>query len=207
MKNLFIVMTMVAALSLVVLGSAVAEPTHFNEIGLYTTTDGFGETGTDDVGVPTTVFLVLTKPASQGIPCDGIGAFECQLNFNPASFGLFKLFDALGAEGLNIGDVDHISDGYLEYIVGFSTGVPVVAEAAVLIHFQFLRTSATPVEVTLGPVSFPSIPGQMGFLPPDPPIEIMYSMGGSHEAPVFIFNGMAIPVESESLGSVKALYR
>jgi len=70
-----------------------------------------------------------------------------------------------------------------------------------------LHLNTYPVEVTLGPPSVPSIPGHMGFLPPNPPIEIMYSMGGSHEAPVFIFNGMAIPVESESFGSVKALYR
>ena len=35
----------------------------------------------------------------------------------------------------------------------------------------------------------------------------MYSMGGSHEAPVFVFNGEAVAVENESFGSVKALYR
>jgi hypothetical protein len=32
-------------------------------------------------------------------------------------------------------------------------------------------------------------------------------MGGSHDAPVFLFEGIAIAVEEESFGSVKALYR
>jgi hypothetical protein len=35
----------------------------------------------------------------------------------------------------------------------------------------------------------------------------MYPISGSHEAPVFVFNGVAVPVEEESFGSVKALYR
>ena len=55
-------------------------------------------------------------------------------------------------------------------------------------------------------------PGQMAFLggyEPAPPYSLlpMYSIGGSHDAPVFIFNGEAVDVESESFGTVKALYR
>ncbi len=206
MKKLLFVVTVMAALSLLVLGSAVAEPTNFNEIGLYTTPDGFGETGTDDTGVPVSVYLVLTKPAAQNVPCFGVGGFECQLNFNPIG-GIFLLSGSLPGNSINIGDVDHINLGYLEYIVGFGSDIPVVSEAVVLVTFSFLNQNAFPVEVTLGPVSNSSIPGHMAFLPPDPPLEIMYSMGGSHEAPVFIFNGRAVPVESESFGSVKALYR
>ena len=36
---------------------------------------------------------------------------------------------------------------------------------------------------------------------------IMHSMGGSHDAPVFLFEEEAVAVENETVGSVKALYR
>jgi hypothetical protein len=65
------------------------------------------------------------------------------------------------------------------------------------------------INVTLGPISTmpPSISGQMAFVTPNSTLEAMYSMGGSHDAPVFLFGGEAVPVEKESFGSVKALYR
>ena len=69
-------------------------------------------------------------------------------------------------------------------------------------------------EVSLGPLDdSQSIPGEMAFLGghqssgPDYILTIMYSMGGSHDAPVFVFNGEAVAVENESFGSVKALFR
>ncbi len=210
MKKMLLAVIAVFSISMLAPGTGLAEPTHFNEIGLYTTTDGFGETGTFVVNAPVDVFLVLTKPADDEIPCDGVKAFECQLNFNPIG-GIFKLMDLLLAPGLNIGYTDYIHEGYLEYIAGFSDPLPVVNEAAALIHFQFLNTNSFPVEVTLGPVSAPSILGHMAFLPPDAvvydDIEIMYPVSGAPDAPVFIFNGAAIAVETESFGSVKALYR
>ena len=36
---------------------------------------------------------------------------------------------------------------------------------------------------------------------------IMYSMGASHDAPVFHFEGEAVAVENDTFGSVKALFR
>jgi len=38
-------------------------------------------------------------------------------------------------------------------------------------------------------------------------IRIMHPVSGSYDAPVFIFNGEAVPVETESFGPVKTLYR
>jgi hypothetical protein len=39
-------------------------------------------------------------------------------------------------------------------------------------------------------------------------LRVMYSIADAiHEAPVFLFGGFAIAVETESFGSVKALYR
>jgi len=207
MKSILLAVVAVFSISMLAPGTGFAEPTHFNEIGLYTTTDGYGETGTFVVNAPVDVYLVLPKPASQDFPCDNVKAFECQLNFNPIG-GIFKLMDLLLAPGLNIGYTDYIHEGYLEYIVGFSEGVPVVNEAAALIHFQFLNTNSGPVEVTLGPVAHASIPGQMAFLySNETPLEIMYPVSGHPDDPVFIFNGAAIAVETESYGSVKALYR
>ncbi len=207
MKKMLLAVIAVFSISMLAPGTGLAEPTHFNEIGLYTTTDGYGETGTFVVNAPVDVWLVLTKPAPEGIPCDGVRGFECQLNFNPIG-GIFKLMDLLLAPGLNIGDIDHIHEGYLEYIVGFGDQLPVVNEAAALIHFQFLNTNSGPVEVTLGPIELASIPGQMVFADPTVTIlEIMYPVSGHPDAPVFIFNGAAVSVETESFGSVKALYR
>ena len=118
------------------------------------------------------------------------------------------LSDGFLSPALNIGDVDNFGDGYLEYIVGFGDDLPVVNEAATLVEFIFLVLSPVPVEVTLGPVSVPSIPGQMVFLATEgPDLQQMHPVSGHPDAPVFIFEGRAIPVESESFGSVKVLYR
>lgn len=209
LKVLFAVVA-VLSISMLAPGIGMAEPTHFNEIGLYTTSDGYGETGTFATGVPVSIYLVLTKPASHDVPCTGVKAFECQLNFNPVG-GIYKLGDSMMGQGLNIGDTDNISLGYLEYIAAFANAVPVVDEAVALIHFQLLNTNGFPVEVTLGPPSTPSLPGFMVFLPPEyndnSDLEIMHPVSGHPDAPVFIFNGAAVSVETESFGSVKSLYR
>lgn len=155
------------------------------------------------------VYLVLTKPTKLldgGAPCVSVKAFEVSLFFNPIG-GIFKLADVLGGEGINIGDAINIQDGYLEYIVGFAEGYPVIDEAFTLISFTFLNTNTSMVEVTLGEVCCPSLPGEIAFLPSSPPVEIMHPVSGSFDDPVFLFNGMAVGVENESFGSVKALFR
>lgn len=204
-KFQFTVLT-IATLFLVAPIASIAEPTHPNEIGLYTTPDGYGDTGTDDIGIPVNVYLVLTKPQVGNEPCLGLTAFDCQLNFNPTG-GIFMTGNALNGVGFNIGDVAHIDQGYLEFIVGFADLVPTVDDAILMVSFQFIYVNPVPIEVTMGPCSVPAIPGEMVFLPGDPPYELMHSMGGSPDAPVFIFGGEAIAVEPESFGSVKALFR
>jgi hypothetical protein len=207
MKKLLFVVSALAALSLLAPSSGFAQHVYYNQLGLYMDASGFGATGTMDVGIPVNVFLVLTRPASGESVFPGVKAFECQLNFNPAG-NLFKLGDALAADGLNIGDVDNINLGYLEYVVGFSDVVPLQPDESVaLITFTFLNNNAGPVEVTLGPPSQASIPGEMVFLPPTPPLEIMYPSSGDPNDPVFIFNGDAVAVEDATFGGVKALYR
>ena len=206
MKKLQFVMVALFAISMLAPSSGTAEPTHPNEIGLYTTPDGYGETGTDLICSPIDVYLVLTKPRMNNEPCSGITYFSCMLNFNPQG-GIFLTGNAFNGGGINLGDDSHIQSGFIEYIVELTNPVPTVNDAVLLVSLQFINDNLSPVEVTLGPASIPCIPGQMDFMQADPPCEIMYSMGGSHDAPVFIFNGEAVAVEDESFGSVKALYR
>jgi hypothetical protein len=215
MKKLLFVAAAFVAFSMLASTVVVAEPTHPNEVGLYMTPDGYGATGTSVIGVPVTVYLVLTKPTdlqNGGTPLNNIYGFECQLNFNPNPFGnLFKLLDNLPSVSINVGDSSDINQGFLEYVVGIGTPLAVVDEAAVLITFTFMAVAPNPFVVTLGPPGgYSSIPGQMAFYTNSQysdDAQVMYSVGGSHESPVFIFNGEAVAVEDKSFGSVKALYR
>ena len=118
MKKLLFVMSVLSSLALLAPNPGFAEPTHPNEIGLYTTPNGYGETGTNIVGVPVDVFLVLTKPEVENDPFPGVLGFDCQLNFNPVGL-MFLLSLTLGGEGLNIGDDYNVSSGWLEFITGF----------------------------------------------------------------------------------------
>lgn len=207
MKKLLFAVSALAALSLLAPSSGFAQHVYFNQVGLYMDANGMGDTGTNDVGTPVNVFLVLTRPAEGESVFAGVKAFECQLNFSPAG-QMFKLGDALISEGLNIGDVDNIGLGYLEYIVGFSDVVALQADESIaLVTFTFMNLNPGVVEVTLGPPSVASIPGEMAFLAPNSTLYPMFSSGGMPDAPVFKFNDMAVAVENESFGGVKALYR
>ena len=88
----------VIAFSLLATGSSIAEPTHPNEVGLYTTPDGYGATGTSVIGSPVEVYLVLTRPTDVNngdAPYPTVNAFECTLRFDPIpNNNLFKLYIA-----------------------------------------------------------------------------------------------------------------
>jgi hypothetical protein len=217
MKKLLLVATALIALSLLASTVVVAEPTHPNELGLYTNVDGTGATGGFyEQYNEFVLYLVLTKPADTEngeVPYPAIRYFECRLDFSP--FGsLIKTGEYLPATSVNLGETSALySEGYLEYIVGFATDVPVTNESVVLVTLTFLSLNDPGrIEVTLGPTrnyTPPSIPGQMAFggaWPSDP--RVMYSVSGSHDAPVFIINGEeAVATEQMSFGQVKALYR
>lgn len=206
MKKLLFAVAAIAALAMLAPSSGTAEPTHPNEIGLYLTPDGLGDTGTIEVGTPVNVYLVLTKPEADNSPLSGLVAFDLQLNFSPAG-NLFMTGNVLNGSGLNIGDMGNIAGGYLEFIVGFAAEVPAVDDAILLVSLQFICATANPIEVRMGPASFPTIPGEMSFVTPWQTLEVMYPISGSLDDPVFLFNGYAIAVEKESFGAVKALYR
>jgi hypothetical protein len=213
MKKLLFTVTTLVALSLLAPSTGIAEPTHPNEVGLYLDPlgpDGTGETGTFVIGDPVTVYLVLTRPTDTetGIPYPTINSFECRPTFSPIG-NLFKLAHAYPTDAINVGDDNNLALGYLEYAVLFLNDVPVTDESVVLITIEFMHTAPGVIEVTLGPANIinPGFPGQMVFHSVEGQLEVMYSMGGCPECPVFLFDGFAIPVENETFGSVKALYR
>jgi len=218
MKKLIFPVFAIAVLFLLTPNPGIAEPTHPNEVGLYLNDDGTGATGTFVVGAPVDVYLVLTKPTdveNGNVPFNVVTGVEFQMHFNPVPSDLILLATVLPPGSIDIGRYKDISTGILEFIVGIpdNSAVSVIDEAAMLIKFTFLKLSTETTEVTLRPIpDSPSIPGEMAFLGGDqpwPPYSLlaMYSMGGSHEAGVFEFNGEAVDVESESFGTVKALYR
>ena len=211
MKKLLFAVSALAALSLLAPSTGFAQHVYDNQLGLYLTDDGFGATGSDDIGAEIAVYLVLTRPATpSGVAWDGITAFECQLNFDPAG-GIVKTSDALNGSGLNIGDVNNLANGWLEYIVGFAAEVPKdVNDAVLLVSFRFIHLVPGVINVTLGPITsaIPSLQDKMSYVTPNQTLDEMFPSSGAPDAPVFTFGGgTVVPVEDASFGSVKALFR
>ena len=210
MRKFLFAVSVIAVLSvLLVPCSGIAEPTHPNEIGLYMAPNGYGATGTFDVGTLVDVYLVLTKPTDTetGTPYATLTNFECNLNFEPRG-NLVKFEDTFLGPHLNIGNVDNIGSGYLQYIVQYVNDEPVIDGSIVLVQISLMHTASGVIEVTLGPIgSYSSLPGEMSFISMPNKYEVMHPVSGSHEAPVFLFGGEAVAVEKESFGSAKALYR
>ncbi len=221
MKKFVIAVSVISVLSLLAPGGGFAEPTHPNEVGLYMSPDGYGATGTYDLDVAVTVYLVMTKPTDveTGEPYQTLWGYALSLNFNPVpNDDLLFLGAVLPPSSIDVGRWKDINGGILEFVVGWATSetppVMVVDEAAVLTEFTFMNLGPGSTEVSLRPVDTSSVGGELVFLggglppyPPGFPQRVMYPVSGSHEAPVFIFNGEAVAVENESFGSVKALYR
>ena len=212
MKKLFFAVSALAALSLLVPSAGFAQHEFSNQVGLYLTPDGFGETGTMTVGDEVFVFLVLTRPTdvlNGELPYEDILGFELRLYFSDPTV-LFKSTTFFPTGAKVIGGDETWDDGYLEYYVVMADDFPVTEESVVLIKFGFVAFSANPVLVTLGPtITNPAVEGQMTFMAVSPDLRAMYPSSGSFDDPVFTFNveGGAVPTENESFGSVKALFR
>jgi len=213
MKKLFFAVSALAALALLAPSTGFAQHEYSNQVGLYMTPDGTGATGTFDVGLPVTVYLVLTKPTdvdNAEAAYSTIQAFECTVDFNPApNNDLFALSVALPPNSINVGVGQNINDGFLDYIVGIDFNHPLIVTdlSTVLLTFSFLNQTAGVTQVTLTPTSASSIDGEMAFESQEGQLRVMYSAGGTHDDPVFTFNGSAVAVENESFGGVKALFR
>jgi len=214
MKTLKFLTVLLSVFSLLSVNTAVAEPTHNNEVGLYTNDDGTGATGTYIMDAPVDVYLVLTRPTdveNGDAPYTFIRAYELTLAFDPVPNDDLILLDAvLPPENVDIGLRKDINEGFLDFTVGLAgpASLPVTNESAVLVTLTFMNTNPGMTAISLEPTTSTSIPGQMDYIGEVvTDIRVMYSMGGSHEAPVFMFNDEAVVVEDASFGSVKALYR
>ena len=212
MKKLLFAVSALAALSLLAPSTGFAQIHDYdNQVGLFLSADGTGGTNSNDIGTPVFVYLVLLRPVDDlngGAPYGDINAFECTLTFTGGA--LFKLGDALPPTGINVGDNTDIGQGFLEYIVGIGTSVPVTLGSVTLITFQFMATTPAETIIALTPTSRPGIPGEMAFQSVSGQLRIMYDAGGEADAPVFSFNGVdggVVAVEDASFGSVKSLYR
>jgi len=214
MKTVKAIVIALSVFSLLSFNIVLAEPTHNNEVGLYTNDDGTGATGTYVMEAPVDVYLVLTRPTdveNGDMPYTFIRAYELTLTFDPVPSGDLLLIDTvLPPENVDIGLRKDINGGFLDFTVGLATSasLPVTNESAVLVTLSFMNFDPGMTAISLGPTTSTSIPGQMDYIGEVvEDIRVMYSMGGSHEAPVFMFNDEAVAVENESFGSVKALYR
>ncbi|MEN8005540.1 MAG: hypothetical protein ABFS42_00910 [Candidatus Krumholzibacteriota bacterium] len=180
-----------------------------NQVGLFMTADGTGATGTTDIGVPVSVFLVLINPTdaeNADAPYATINAFECMLNITGPA--LFMLAEILSPTAVNEGDASDINQGFLEYIVSLGTSLEVISGAATLISFQFMTVSPLPTVISLSPTNDPSIPGEMVFQSVPGQLRTMHIDSETPCGGYFCFNNCCgLPVDDESFGSVKTLYR
>lgn len=210
MKKLLFAVSALAALSLLAPSTGFAQHVYDNQVGMFTTNDGMGATGTSAISLPVDVYLVLIRPVNTatGLPYNTINAFECMLNFDPNPLGnLFKLADAFPPTSLNVGDNSDLNQGFLEYIVGIGTDWPVTDQSVWLISFQFMALNATKTDVTLTATTKPNTPGEMAYQSVSGDLRRMYNASGTEGGVVFAFNGGPVAVENESFGSLKALYR
>ncbi len=175
-----------------------------NQVGLYEFSDGTGATGSCDCCVLEVIYLVLTKPAdeqNEDTPYTTINAFECMLAFVPRG-NLFLLEDALPLDAVNSGDNTDISTGFLEYIVEIGNDYPVTEDSVQLIKFTLMKTAPGHLDIFLTPTTDSCIPGEMAYQSVSGELRVMYPL----QTPAFVWEP-GLPVESETFGSVKALYR
>jgi hypothetical protein len=204
MKKWLLVVSAIAGLSLLAPGSGFAQHVLPNQVGLYEFSDGTGTTGTFDIGMPVTIFLVLTKPTdtqNEDTPYTTINAFECMLEFVPRG-DMFLLSDILPPDATNSGDNTDVKTGFLEYVVEIGNDFPVTEESVALITFAFMHTAPGYIGINLIPTSDPIIPGEMAFQSVSGEPQVMYPF----QTPAYVWDP-GTPAENQTFGRVKALYR
>lgn len=202
-----------AALSLIAPSAGFAQGA-YNQLGLYL--DQAGDPNTAEytgIGSQFTAYLVLTNPVNEAYndgqgtppyerPMDLVSGFELQIVF-PTGATFFKLSQAYNGQGLNIGTEP-------DFIVGYSTPVPVTDGAVWLMSFTMLPLDGNPREIFFGTSSVPSLPGVMavadGSIENDN-LQAVYPSSGDLSLPVFGVNTGVVATEAESWGSVKSLFR
>ena len=118
----------------------------------------------------------------------------------------------VSADNIGAGVVDGVNAGTgNDYAVGLNGVIP--STPATIVHsFQFLTFDETmTVNLSLGPISAPSIPGAALPIVKNAGFNELMTVGlstGGVEIPVAVVNGdCPVAVESETWGGVKSLYR
>jgi len=211
MKKLLFAVSALAALSLLAPSVGFAQTAH-NQVGIYT--DEVGFTSNEDGVAPNdrpNAYLVLTNPVNTTfedgvdteVPITAVDGFECAVIF-PAASGTIVLSEQFAIGAINVGTAP-------EYIVGFGTSQPVVDNALVLITWSFFSDGEA-FELFLGSTATARFPGNMSIVDPadgiGDPGEIVYPANGDFALSAYAINSdTVVPVENQSWGDVKALFR
>lgn len=125
-----------------------------NVIGLYTTEECGAEYLVANQFDQPTLYLVATNPVDidgTGLPVTSVMGFECSLELDP---GLLLIAVEYPGNALNV-------TGPPDFVVGYSTPLPVGGDACVLASIRFLYTTTEPELISLMPSAYTSIPDFM----------------------------------------------
>ena len=188
----------VGALVSLVLPQLVAAQTDL--IGIYGDMGGVSQELSGPVNVPFSAYVVLTYPSNPLV-----WGFEFGYTIavgDPA--GMFRLQNGLPPEAIDIGNNNDMLRG--DYVVGLAT--PLIGnQSVVLVTWQFMLTVPQAAYLNLGPSDIPSLPYGLpayeigGTIVP---LELRPTCWGTE---VRVNESCPLPVEKETFGAVKALYR
>ena len=213
MKKLLFAVSALAALSLLAPSVGFAQDAA-NQVGIYTETTGFTSNINDiAVGGQFNAYLVLTNPINEdfnggtgtSVPVTGIDGFEVAVMM-PEGLTFLALQTLLPPDALNVGTAP-------DFIVGLGNSFPVVDTAAVLVTWLFASIDGGEYQLFLGATSTARFPGFMSIVDAgdddSDPGQIVYPANNNFDDPAFAVNSanVVVPVENESWGDVKALFR
>ena len=210
MKKLLLAMSALAALSLLVPSTGVAQP-YYNQIGIYTTQDANPDNANySGTAGPVTAYCVIVNPRNYNLGAPGsgveqniavVGGFEFKIVL-PA--GVFLLGATLPPMTTNF----HSDAG--NFLCG--TNLPVTNGVATCVTLNIGAFSAVEGYIYLAPVNtIPSIPGSLALTDYNDDFRLnpAHPASGSYDDPVFGLWPVApvVPTEDASWGDVKSLFR
>lgn len=214
MKKLLFAVCALAAISLLAPDAGYAQ--WENRIGMYTTADAaaaYLESPT--LFVPVDIHFVVSNPEfADGSPFPNINAFEFMVVANPASGSWIRLGESLPPNAFDLAP-DDVVNGTFQYSVGWPVEgpLPIVNGMVKVMTWSVMFTAATPVRFTMSPITWApqSVPGMLAVNHTDgtgtATLAGCMPASGAFDVPVFAAFDTTIPVESETFGGVKALFR
>ena len=199
--NKVLLPVVLVSLLLPMTGAALPPPGE-NLVGLYTADDGTGFANLNcDLG-QREIYLLMTGCAEPG----GISGWELRVNLPDHVLVLYWQIHGQYCSDPTPPDL----------AIGLAIPFP-QTDVILLLTMAVLVQDTTPGFVFLGPVSWPSIPGEMCFAAGDNPgnLQPLIPSSGDHSLPVFGFNTgplphldrPTIPNQCRTWGAVKVLYK